>query len=138
MEALCEDYGELGRALSHFARFEEAQAHAQGQYTTAGSTAVERGAALQKLGYGALRQHSLSKQVCGGRGLVVVVVAAAMVVRRNGHLAAWEATLLACRQQEACCTMFPWTPHASPSSTSSVWCVEVMMQQGRFSIGTLL
>lgn len=63
MEALCEDYGELGRALSHFARFEEALAARQGQYTTAGSTAVQRGADLQKLGYGALRQHSLSKQV---------------------------------------------------------------------------
>lgn len=63
MEAQCEDYGELGRALSHFARFEEAMAQRQGQYTTAGSTAVQRGADLQKLGYGALRQHSLSKQV---------------------------------------------------------------------------
>jgi hypothetical protein len=63
MEALCEDYGELGRALSHFARFEESMAARQGQYTTAGSTAVQRGGDLQKLGYGALRQHSLSKQV---------------------------------------------------------------------------
>lgn len=63
MEALCGDYGELGRALSHFARFEESMAARQGQYTTAGSTAVQRGGDLQKLGYGALRQHSLSKQV---------------------------------------------------------------------------
>lgn len=62
-EALCESYGELGRAMSHFARFEEALGSKQGQYTAAGSSAVERGADLQKLGYGALRQHSLSKQV---------------------------------------------------------------------------
>lgn len=59
--------GELGRAFSQFARFEEAMAARQGQYTTAGSTAVQRGADLQRLGYGALRQHSLSKQV--GMGL---------------------------------------------------------------------
>jgi hypothetical protein len=63
MESLCEDYGDLGRALSVLARFEEAMAARQGQYTPAGSTAVQRGADLQKLGYGALRQHSLSKQV---------------------------------------------------------------------------
>lgn len=63
MEALCEDFGDLGRALSIFARFEEGMAARQGQYTTAGSTAVQRGADLQQLGYGALRQHSLSKQV---------------------------------------------------------------------------
>lgn len=63
MESLCEDYGDLGHALSILARFEEAMAARQGQYTPAGSTAVQRGADLQKLGYGALRQHSLSKQV---------------------------------------------------------------------------
>jgi hypothetical protein len=61
---VAEHYGELGRALSHFARQQEAVASKQGQYTTCGATAVQRGADLQRAGYGALRQQSLSKQVC--------------------------------------------------------------------------
>lgn len=63
MDALGEDYGELGRALSHFARLEEGLAARQGHYTTGGASSVQLGADLQRLGYGALRQHSLSKQV---------------------------------------------------------------------------
>ena len=63
MEHVAEDFHELGRALSHFSRQQEAVAVKQGQYTTSGSTAVQRGADLQRMGYACLRQHSLSKQV---------------------------------------------------------------------------
>jgi hypothetical protein len=96
MESLCEDYGDLGRALSILARFEEAMAARQGQYTPAGSTAVQRGADLQKLGYGALRQHSLSKQVraTGALGLGVLPASVASCLAALLHVPCH--TALAC------------------------------------------
>lgn len=64
LEAAAEGSHELGRALSHLARYEEALAQRhEGLYSPAGQAAAARGADLQVAGYGLLRQHAVEKQV---------------------------------------------------------------------------
>lgn len=48
------------------ARYEEQLAQRQGQYTASGSSSTQRAADLQLIGYAALRQQAVEKQVGGG------------------------------------------------------------------------
>lgn len=63
LESVADDFNDLGRSFCHMARFEEQLAQRQGQYTVSGSSSTQRAADLQHLGYAALRQHTVEKQV---------------------------------------------------------------------------
>lgn len=63
LESLAADLNDLGRSMSHMARYEEQLAQRQGQYTASGTSSTQRAADLQLVGYAALRQQAVEKQV---------------------------------------------------------------------------
>lgn len=60
-EALCGDVRELGRTFAMLSRFEEAVQAKVGQYTPQGSSAANRATDLNKMAYGAVKQHGVWK-----------------------------------------------------------------------------
>lgn len=61
IEALCEDYAELGRTFNVMTRCEEHAALQTGQYTEDGQNCTKRAADMQQLSYSNLRYYNLLK-----------------------------------------------------------------------------